>query len=251
MFVSPIRVNLTSLRDDPGPLTTGMFKITLDLNSRDAEGWWSEDCSSEIQHDWKLASLEASSSLDVFMSQFSFYASLLFVALTFYALVASFVGFTDSVVDMTVQSVYTLLYTSFLVYYAQLEEGKRPPMAYVSGVVSYTIAYAAFAVLALSQVCLSTEESRRESKSLFSTGSVLFFLGSLLLIWALREAKLSTALNDGSFFFLAGSITFLAGSVFFAIWAFFGGADRVWGTIGYAFFLVGRTLFATGSFVVL
>jgi len=133
---------------------------------------------------------------------------------------------------------YTMIYSYFvfMYYYLRLD----PPPLYVTGVVLYTLGYAAFAGL------FGLLEHKIDFPELYEAfyyiGAVCFAVGSVALI--VSTVPSSYISKEATFFY--GSVLFLLGSICFVMDSFHMDLPLLV-ALGNAFFLPGRVFFLLGS----
>jgi len=219
-----------------GPRDAGRFELLVNANISSAVGYWT-DVESEVRHEWILNTRDlglsgASYDVDLIMERWGIGSAWLFLIQT---IISTFVFATEAAtrVNLPIHYIYTFAYMTFLAYYEYTDS--QPSVMYMFGVLLYTVGYGFFADL------YQIDIIGKDASSSYVAGSVMFVLGSLLLIYALWEFRLSNLLS-GSILFLIGSFAFTIDSL-----AWYPEATKQLCYLGYLVFIIGRICFLFGS----
>jgi len=221
-----------------GPREAGEFELLVNANISSAVGFWT-DADSDVKHEWKLNARDlgltgGSYDVDLIMERWGIASAWLFLIQTCIStLVYAFEAELATRVNLPMHYIYTFAYMTFLAYYEYTDS--QPSAMYMFGVVLYTVGYGFFADLyQLSLVGGNASPS-------YVAGSVMFLLGSMLLIYALWEFKFSQLLS-GSVLFLIGSFAFTIDAM-----AWYPESTKQLCYLGYTVFILGRICFLFGS----
>jgi len=221
-----------------GPREAGQFELLVNANISSAVGFWT-DADSDVKHEWNLNARDlgltgSNYDVDLIMERWGIASAWLFLIQT---VISTFVFIaeieTATNVNLPIHYIYTFAYLTFLAYYEYTDA--QPSAMYMFGVLLYTVGYGFFADLY--QISLIG----KDGSSSYVSGSVMFLLGSLFLIYALWEFKLSQLLS-GSVLFLIGSIAFTLDSL-----AWYPESTKQLCILGYVVFIMGRLCFLFGS----
>jgi len=221
-----------------GPRDAGSFELLVNGNISSAVGYWT-DADSDVKHEWTLNAKDlglTTSNVDIhlLMERWGITSAWLFLIQT---IISTFVFATESEVatrvNLPIHYIYTFSYMTFLAYYEYTDS--QPSAMYMFGVLLYTVGYGFFADLY--HVALVGKDSGPS----YVAGSIMFLMGSVLLIYALWECRLSNLLS-GSILFLIGSFAFTLDAM-----AYYPEASRQLCYLGYFVFIIGRICFLFGS----
>jgi len=221
-----------------GPREAGQFELLVNANISSAVGFWT-DADSDVKHEWKLNARDlgltgSNYDVDLIMERWGIASAWLFLVQT---VISTFVFAaeveTSSSINLPIHYIYTFSYMTFLAYYEYTDA--QPSAMYMFGVLLYTVGYGFYADLYQISII------GKNGASSYVSGSVMFLLGSLFLIYALWEFKLSQLLS-GSVLFLVGSIAFTLDSL-----AWYPGSTKQLCILGYVVFIMGRLCFLFGS----
>lgn len=197
----------------------------------------------------KLASAHRSFVSSVWMDRFGMFGAWVCFMQTLLQTVSALLvtcslldGGANAALNFTCNSVYAVLYASFLYCYVWMAQ--RPARSYMLGVSLYFVGYLGFAGM------YWPGTSAAFAGTLYALGAGLFLLGSVALLVATKPCiaaggfsprleSLPAALFWGSLAFLVGSLLFLADA--------FGAGSAVSTNVGLWVFLLGRALFVRGS----
>jgi len=221
-----------------GPREAGKFELLVNGSMNSAVGYWT-DAESDVKHEWILGSRDlglASTSFDVdlIMERWGIASAWLFLIQTIIStLLFALEAENASKINMPMHIVYTIAYISFLAYYEYTDA--MPSVMYMFGVLLYTVGYGFFADL------YNLALDGQDGTSSYVAGSLMFALGSFLLVYALWECRISRLLS-GSALFLTGSVAFTIDSL-----AYYPKITKELCYIGYITFVIGRLCFLFGS----
>lgn len=182
----------------------------------------------------------------MFVAWFCFWQTLLQTASCFSSLISVVDYFYAGHIGSTANKIYTFLYASFLLLYAEMETAQRPSHLHIFVIAIYTAGYASFALMAD-----YSHSDAKLSAVTYNVGSWCFVTGSAALVHSSIPGNGNSRIlrkNLPRYPGLDGSILFLIGSLVFASDAaglgMCGGYTAI---VGYAIFLAGRAFFVKAS----